>query len=97
MSTFDTARWYRDTRRNTQYRPLVTEPDVDGVLPVVDRLGRYDIVDAGDLTVLAERHTFERRMPKKGERAISYFGEIIVAQNDYAVERWVIVDDEVTP
>ena len=96
MSTFDTTRWYRDTYRNTQYRPLVTEPDVDGVLPVVDRLGRYDIVDAGDLTVLAERHTFERRKLEAGDRFININGSVTVAKFDIDIVCWVIVEDEVT-
>lgn len=93
MSTFDTTRWYRHKWAG-DYRPLVSEPDSAGHLPVVLRDGRYVAVQAEYLTLIPERHTVEWRKPKTGERAISCFGEIIVALNDYAVERWVIVDDE---
>jgi len=96
MTTFDTTKWYRHVVSGDA-RPLVPEPDDSGHIPVMLRKGRYTTVLAARLTLIPERHTFERRLPKAGERCISYFGEIIVTQNDYAFERWVVVEDEFDP
>jgi len=96
MSTFDTTKWYEHSKWKNDYRPLVSESDVNDLLPVVDRFGHYDLVDTGDLTPIPERHTVERRVPKAGERYIGYYGDIITVHCTTTIAQWVIVDDEVT-
>jgi len=95
MSTFDTTRWYEHSKWKSDCRPLVSESDVNDLLPVVDRFGHYDLVDTGDLTPIPERHTVERRVPKAGER-FTFDGTTMVARSGLTFDRWVIVDDEVT-
>ena len=96
MSTFDTTKWYKHQTRTNLYRPLVTEPDGSDILPVVDRLGNYDIVDADNLTLIPERHTVELRVPKAGEFFVDSYGQVDMAAHDYEGERLVLVDfDEV--
>ena len=96
MSTFDTTKWYEHSKWKYDCRPLLSESDVNDLLPVVDRFGHYDLVDTGDLTPIPERHTVEWRLAKKGERWIGYYGEIITASHVSSIDRWVVVDDEVT-
>ena len=97
MSTFDTTRWYRDTYRDNQCRPIVSEPDVSGFIAVVSRTEYYGLVIASSLTPIPERHTVERRVPKVGERYIGYCGDIITVHGTTTIAAWVVVDDEVTP
>ena len=97
MTTFDTTQWYRYTSLGGEYRPLVSEPDRVGHVPVIKRDGRYVTVLAVYLTLIPERHTVERRIPKEGEWIINNRGEIVMISYDYkSDEQWVIVDDEVT-
>ena len=95
MSTFDTAQWYR-SQWQIDYRLLVSEPDAAGYIAVLSRSGYYGLVAAADLTLIPERHTFERRMPKKGER-YAHLGTLLTADYDRSHTHWVVVDDEVTP
>jgi len=92
---FDTNRWYLFAIGGRELRPLTTTPDRYGYLPVTHRDGHYGIAEADHLTLLPERHTFERRAPKTGDRFA--FGTLVmVADHDFDSERWVIVDGEVT-
>jgi len=96
MSTFDTTKWYEHSKWKYDCRPLLSESDVNDLIPVVDRFGHYDLVDTGDLTPIPERHTVERRKLKAGDSFININGTIAVASFDINSECWVIVYDEVT-
>ena len=96
MSTFDTTKWYKHQTRTNLYRPLVTEPDGGGILPVATRNGSYCVVTASNLTLIPERFTVELRLPKAGEFFVDSYGQVDMAAHDYEGERLVIVDDEVT-
>ena len=95
--TFDTTKWYRVETTNTKVRPLVPETDNLGYVAAINEFGRFAFVFAGDLTVLAERFTVERRLAKEGERFISSEGTIITAAGDFVFhEQWVIVEESST-
>jgi len=95
MSTFDTTRWYKHEYHGNSYRPLVSKPDSEGGIPVVDRSGSYKLLAAAHLTLAPDRHTVELRLPEVGERCF-YASYTASAESPDRQPVWVIVDDEVT-
>ena len=92
MTTLDTTQWYSHPYEH-DLRPLVSDPDPDGNIPVVTRTGFYMTVTADRLGVtIPERHTVEWRKRKKGERFIKGPGTVSTAGEGNPDERWVIVE-----
>jgi len=96
--TFNTTKWYKHAVWQGEYRPLMSEPGPNGTIAVVDTLGNPTFTRASLLIIPPKRHTVEWRVPTQTDRFI-YDNNIIVltASHDWTIERWVIIEDKVTP